>query len=763
MDKITVAHYKETPIAWAPDEIVKCINKYSKKYNAVLVSPNESAMAPEDQSTTSDLVPVVTKAELANYDLVHFHNKFIPTAKPKLMQYHSIPAFTHTNFPGPKAVIAQFHALLLEYKNCMLVRNIVDINDDLFVKNSPSRNPGEIRIGFSPSTVLPKGDRSVASKGYYETVDILNKLRNMHPRVSVDVIRDVHLRDCMARKSYCNILIDECVTSSYHRCALEALALGSVSICSLSQEISKLFQKVSGSPTVPFENVFIEKLLDRLVELVRSGADTINVKGKKNKEWMRQYWNPETIVNEFENIYDGILGSQAPAVVFPARKVEAVKVISTPIENNPLARTFVINLDHMTDRWSRVQKSLQAAGITAYTRFSGVTTNNGATERDRENGCTASHRAIVNMAKREGWDCVAIFEDDAQVTSQIQKYMTQITTFLKNHYWHVFYLGGNHNPALLSPSDTPGILQTKGTHCTSSYIIHKNCYDLFLKSTAALDMSVDDALVARVQSEGHTYCINPPLVYQQAGFSYIRNGFRQYDELKSIKSMEIKMDKASVNMESILSGAELVDVIIPSCRKLTDPGITDMLADLEKNRKTYGKIIFTGEDFCAAHNRNMGLEKSTARYIIMLDDDIRKFTPGWDALLIRPLVEDPEIMITSARFTDANGNFTPVMAEVEDYAIPLTRTKNDLTPSACMAFERTDIKFDYAYVGSGFEDTDFCMQMKKKFPRRKTVRVNSCVLVHLHEAKKQHINFTKNQSYFATKWKIPTQQLGSFL
>ena len=42
--KRKVGLYKLTNMAWAPDELVNCINKCSEKYEATLISPNEDTI-----------------------------------------------------------------------------------------------------------------------------------------------------------------------------------------------------------------------------------------------------------------------------------------------------------------------------------------------------------------------------------------------------------------------------------------------------------------------------------------------------------------------------------------------------------------------------------------------------------------------------------------------------------------------------------------------------------------------------------------------
>lgn len=305
----TVYHYKLTSVACAPDELVMSINKYSSKYMAkLLFNSEETHDSVHGHSILIDdeNVPVTRDiTELQNADLIHFHNKSVDINKPKVIQYHSPPhqSYVDLDFVGKKLVIAQYHATL--YSDCNIVRNIIDYNSSEYNINNVY---DKIRIGFSPSVKLSRGNRAHESKGWIETEEILTKLQNKY-NIEIDIIHDVSLSECLKRKSLCNIIIDECVTNSYHRSGLEGLALGKMTICSLDTAVSNILKTVANSPTIPFENVWIENLESYLESIIiKNDISAIVNKGIESRTWIETYWNPKNIVAEFENIYDKILG-----------------------------------------------------------------------------------------------------------------------------------------------------------------------------------------------------------------------------------------------------------------------------------------------------------------------------------------------------------------------------------------------------------------------------------------------------------------------
>ena len=279
---------KNSTLAFAPDNIANVINKHTEHKSLVYCG---------------DIV--------VDADIVHFHNCIKnPKGKLSILQFHSEPKslmkkFMKNPFIKKQLVISQYHATLPEYSHCTIVRNPIDFIDNIGYNLVTVDD--KIRIGYSPSTIIK---HSVwADKGYNETLRILNLILEAYPnKVELDIIIGVKLGECIRRKSLCNIIIDECVTTSFHRSGLEGLALGKMTICSVGDAVIKVMKKASGSNTVPFENVSIEELemfLRHLIE--KRNINFILRRGKENRTWMEKYWHPKVIANEYIKIYKEVL------------------------------------------------------------------------------------------------------------------------------------------------------------------------------------------------------------------------------------------------------------------------------------------------------------------------------------------------------------------------------------------------------------------------------------------------------------------------
>ncbi len=162
------------------------------------------------------------------------------------------------------------------------------------------------------------------------------------------------------------------------------------------------------------------------------------------------------------------------------------------------------------------------------------------------------------------------------------------------------------------------------------------------------------------------------------------------------------------------------------------------------------EIIHTGINQSAAKNRNAGLNRAVGDIIIMLDDDITGFYKGWDRELISELSGVAKII--SARLKNTDGSWQDTIGDVKDYETHIVETKDNIIPSACIAFRKTDMRFNEDYKGAGFEDTSYCLRMTKD--GGKVVINNRCVLIHKNEKKNQDDYFAYNREVFRKEFNL---------
>lgn len=190
------------------------------------------------------------------------------------------------------------------------------------------------------------------------------------------------------------------------------------------------------------------------------------------------------------------------------------------------------------------------------------------------------------------------------------------------------------------------------------------------------------------------------------------------------------------------------DIIIPTCKDLFD--ISPLIGEVSRYCRD-NLIVATCLRESAAHNRNFGLQQCKSEIVIMMDDDIMGFDEGWDKRLIRPLIEEPDIIYVTARLLNADGSLQRHMGFSENTRSAIVDIP--ICPTACVAFRNDGLRFDEGYVGSGWEDTDFAYMVKEKYPTGRIVVNNLVRLTHLNEMKNQMgNNYTMNRDYFNRKW-----------
>jgi len=196
-------------------------------------------------------------------------------------------------------------------------------------------------------------------------------------------------------------------------------------------------------------------------------------------------------------------------------------------------------------------------------------------------------------------------------------------------------------------------------------------------------------------------------------------------------------------------------IIIPTYRDREHEDIVKLVTEIETMSTGEYELVVTCQKASAAINRNYGLDNSNNDFVIMIDDDIRALPYGWNEEMIRLLIENPKIKVVSSRLMTEDGKPGINMGNNYDLSKDVVEVESGYIPTACIAFKKEkDIRFDEAYIGSGFEDTDFMNQMMKKYPESAHVINNTVKLIHMNEMKEQHgDNWEKNKAYFTMKWK----------
>jgi hypothetical protein len=202
---------------------------------------------------------------------------------------------TYTDLGYPGIVVGQYQSTLDEFHNWSIVPNPVPIWEEEF---SPGTKSDRITICYTPS-----GNHGVYSndhrlywhsKGKPQTLKILDELsRSYNINISAILDRPVPHSTSLQMKRSAHIVIDECVTGSYHRNSLEGLSVGCVVVngLGLKHDIVNALHRCTESDDTPFIFASLDTLYETLSSLIQRGSTELTEFGRHNREWMEDHWD----------------------------------------------------------------------------------------------------------------------------------------------------------------------------------------------------------------------------------------------------------------------------------------------------------------------------------------------------------------------------------------------------------------------------------------------------------------------------------------
>ena len=342
-----IVHISSTPLSGSPIQIVEAINKHSN-FQARLVNLNPSAYKnfdensplsknsfKEDLKWPEDKDEIFKCIEIA--DIIHVHQaidlkenklginfyELLKQGKKFVRQWHSEPehymewlGVSPSDFKEdfPHLVVSQYHERF--YPWAVPVPNIIcnSLIDSSYNESFDWRTP---KIVFSPSNKNSPVKKRWASKGYHETLRILDRVKRS-TGVEFEVLFDTPHDEVISAKSKCTIVIDDIVTGSYHRSGLEGLALGKATFSYLDQRTATTLGIITGTSTNPFilsSARSLEEMLKAVIKLPDLGKSI----GDFSRIWFKKFYDEEIMIRHYMNVYKKVLSENDLEGLFPSR------------------------------------------------------------------------------------------------------------------------------------------------------------------------------------------------------------------------------------------------------------------------------------------------------------------------------------------------------------------------------------------------------------------------------------------------------------
>ena len=99
--------------------------------------------------------------------------------------------------------------------------------------------------------------------------------------------------ESLAMKRRSHIVIDQCVTGSYHRNSLEGLALANAVVngVGLLPGVVDAFRCCSGETEIPFVFATLDDIESQLRLLIEEGHEALAATGDRNRRWIEAHWD----------------------------------------------------------------------------------------------------------------------------------------------------------------------------------------------------------------------------------------------------------------------------------------------------------------------------------------------------------------------------------------------------------------------------------------------------------------------------------------
>jgi hypothetical protein len=305
--ELRIVSYATTPVAGVPAILARCIAaRTSHQARCVWAQRSYANGVSFEGDIEWTQRPAEAAAALAEADIVIVHNGKVDQRHAALIRGKPVVTMAHNyiwnvdqtwvrqGFPG--VVVGQYQATLPEFAGWHLVPNPIPFWEAAY---QPERKADEITIAYTPSgrhESYPEGHRLYwHGKGYNTTIRIIDNLSRRYP-VRIEAVRERLLThaEALAAKRCAHIVVDECVTGSYHRNSLEGLACGCLVVngVGLRAGVIQAFRDCAGGTTeVPFVQASRDTLEAVLSQLIESGASDLTAAGRSNRAWLETHWD----------------------------------------------------------------------------------------------------------------------------------------------------------------------------------------------------------------------------------------------------------------------------------------------------------------------------------------------------------------------------------------------------------------------------------------------------------------------------------------
>lgn len=215
-----------------------------------------------------------------------------------------------------------------------------------------------------------------------------------------------------------------------------------------------------------------------------------------------------------------------------------------------------VNLDSRKDRWEDLLAStatwipdeklqrlsaIVGTGLPGYGQLPWFHNRNRDKSWAGRAGCTLSHRAAIEHAKKTGWRTLLILEDDIQLVPEFYTVLAALPGALHKHSWDVCYLGYTSpvSPYMQVETLPEGheLCRVSGCSTTHAYLLNSTTFDWLLGQLPTTEniwqwisrhRAIDRWYYRNLARRFTVYAVSPSIINQQEGYSDITR--RQHEK-----------------------------------------------------------------------------------------------------------------------------------------------------------------------------------------------------------------------------------------
>lgn len=292
---IKVVMLANTPLAAAPYETMKCLNKYTDLNVRLITLKDRYA---DGRVFPRDLLWSENQGEclkvLKEADVLHLQNETCSWAanflvyKKILVQLHSCPirpVYQQLRQMYQHCYTIDQPMQLQQYHDLVGLPNLIDPEEykpDGHVNKTPI-------VVFAPTNTW--ATNLIGSKGANEVMQVLEQL-NQQRLIKSDVFSNLNYVENLQRKRSADIVIDDVVNFTFHRTALEAACFGCAVVTSYS--------------TPEFVHGTVGNLYSTLKGLI-SDSTFLQTKRASSRLWVEEKWHPRELCKKYVKAYEKVL------------------------------------------------------------------------------------------------------------------------------------------------------------------------------------------------------------------------------------------------------------------------------------------------------------------------------------------------------------------------------------------------------------------------------------------------------------------------